>query len=469
MKNRAVVVGGGVAGLISALVAAKKGADVTIVEQAGRAGGLWYSEPTTLQGETHLLDHGLRLPLTSGLPEWDREIFHNPRVDFDWLTFDGFPHEGAIFRDTFTNQSSCFDARLLGASENAAGLLDMIAALAKRPNGDPKAYANDAEFITAQYGATYRDAIFAPVLRGFLKRELHELAAGVCRSIVPRRLIATDLAERDRLVSQQSELEGVLAHCEYAALPRGMARKFIYPKSGHISGWIDALQKHLQDLGVTFVFNAGVKHVEQLPGSCARLRLSTGETLEADLVVWSLPLVFLAMMRPDLGLKPVIPDFITLGVQHLKLDRPIPHPTQYILNYNTPPAFFRAILHGNITTSSTSIITFEQLLPIASDENADVSAVASLNALKSAGIVDSQTEILDQKRKLHRNFFPILSPQYAAFNRDLADACAAAIPCLVVVGRAVNSALFLDGIIDDAVTKVSAGLDSGSERHAHAG
>lgn len=457
MASHTVVVGGGVAGLVSALIARRKGANVTVVEQAPRAGGLWYSQAVDLAGENHILDHGLRLPLTSGLDEWDDDLFRNPRVDFDWLQFDGFPREAALFNGALTRESSCFDARLLGDDINAAGLLALIAAAAQRPNADPAAYQNDFEFITAHYGAIYRDHIFAPILRGFLKRELHELAPGVCRAIVPRRLIATGLADRDRLVSQQPELAQVLAHSEYAALPKDMARKFIYPRTGHISCWIDALQLHLQDLGVTFVFNAGVKAIEQTSSESARLTLSSGEVVQGDLVVWSLPLVFLAMMRPELGLKPVVPDFITLAVSHVKLDRPVNHESQYVLNYSGQPTLFRGVFRDNLLSLDSNILTLEQLLHIGRTQEPDSegeSIAACIADLKFSGMLAPETNVLGHQRTLHRNFLPILTPEYASFNHRLAAVLRDAFSTLVIVGRAGNGALFLDGIILDALSKL---------------
>lgn len=463
MLKSTVIVGGGVAGLISALIARRRGAHVTVIEQAQRPGGLWYAQNVTLCGDSYLLDYGLRLPVTSGLAEWDDDLFHNPRVNFEWLRFDGYPREGALYQDTFTHESSCFDARLLADERNKAGLLALIAAVSGRPDPDPSAYANDHDFVTAHYGAVYRDAVFGPIMRGLMQRELRDLAPGVSRAFIPRRLIAVDLDERARLVSENPELAGVLAHCTHDALPRGGARGFIYPKPGHISCWMDALQLHLQDLGVEFVFGAGVKQIEQRPGGSATVQLSSGQTLEGDLVVWSLPLVFLAMMRPDLGLKPIVPEFVTLGVHHLKLDRPIRYETQYLLNFNRDPQIFRAVFRDNLVGSTSGIVTVEQMLHLRRDEAPeadDVSAEGCLAELRRAGVVDDETRLLDQQRSIHRNFLPILTPQYAAFNGDVAAAVAEHIPSLVVVGRAGSGALFLDGIFTSALEKLEARFGS---------
>lgn len=471
MRKSVVVVGGGVAGLVSALIARRKGADVTVVEQASRAGGLWWSQSVSLAGETHDLDHGLRLPLTSGLSEWDADLFHNPHVDFDWVQFDGFPREAALFDDMLTQESSCFDARLLGRQTNAAGLLGLVAAVAKRPDPDAAAYANDFEFITAHYGSVYRDHIFAPIMRGFFKRELHELAPGVNRSIVPRRIIATDVAERERFVAELPELAGVLAHAEHAALPRDMPRRFIYPRSGHISCWVTALQQHLQDLGVNFIFGTGVKGIAQETGA-AQLTLGNGSRLQGDVVVWSLPLVFLALMRPDLGLKPLLPDFITLGVHHLKLDRPLPHDRQYLLNFNANPALFRAVFRDNILGTTSNIVTVEQLLHLRRDEmpeSEDQAARRCLDELQRCGAVGQDANLVAHACILHRNFLPVLTPQYAAFNTELAQRVAETLPAVEVVGRAGNGALFLDGIIHDALGKLTERLDTQTARRAHAG
>lgn len=80
-KSRVAIVGGGIAGMMSALILEKKGYDVTIYEKNDQLGGR-----LSYRGNgTYKIDRG---PTVMLLPHMHREIFALAGLDFDDLTIE---------------------------------------------------------------------------------------------------------------------------------------------------------------------------------------------------------------------------------------------------------------------------------------------------------------------------------------------------------------------------------------------
>ena len=455
-----VVVGAGMSGLLSALVALERGWNVTIIDRETQAGGLWSSRRVTLAGEDYRLDEGLRLPVKAGEPKWDDLLFANPEIGVEWLEFDGWTREGSIFRDRFSAETSCVDTRLLGEEANRRGIEAMAAALARTPSTDRRSYANDHDMIGSLYGTVFRDEVFEPVLRGLFRCSSKELAAGTHRSVIPKRLVMCDVDQMDPLSRAHPALAGYLGHSRHDALPKDKARAFVYPGSGAISDWTTGLTRYLEKRGATFRFGTGVKFLRNATGGALEVQVNNGADLDADLVVWTLPPVLLSLMGMDFGVKPIMPKFANLGIAHMKFSEPASHRVQYALNFQHDPGFFRAVFRDNIVGDGSNIVTLEQLdygeapkpgeAPPPADRDAWLAP--ALSDLRRSGAIEAGMTPVDVDRKLFPRYLPVITPEYKDMNEALISAVQRAFPSLLFVGRAAGGGLFLDEIIREVST-----------------
>lgn len=453
-----LVVGGGTSGLLSALIAREQGMDVTLIEKSGRVGGLWSSREVDLCGERLTLDEGLRLPVKSGISKWDNLCFHNAFVDFDWHEFDGWTREGSLFEGVFNDQTSCVDARYLEPEVLDQGICEMAQALAttREVSSEP---ANDDEAISAIYGPTFKERIFEPILHGMLGTNPSSLAAGVHRSLIPKRLIVADAGKTEQLEKKFPSLRGFTGATDHASLRPELSRQFLYPRSGGVGQWIEALRKQLGSSGVEFGFGKSVRGIRQLSREAKmEVQLDDGSTFVADRIVWTLPLVFLAMISPELNVTPIMPEFRSLGVSHVLLDQSVSHDVQYALNFSRQPEFFRVVFNNNITLRGPTVLTLEHLLPNDIEAEAGGKVVdAALRQLVNSGMLHSHTQMREFNFSLHRNYFPILSPEYDAMNRNVRMSVQEKTDSFVFVGRAASGSLFIDDIIREASEKLGEG------------
>lgn len=103
-----IVVGGGIAGILSALMLPRRADSVYLVEQEGRIGGLLRS----IQGEYgHWFDYGTHVVRETGIPEID-SLMLKPVQDGPWVKHP-YLRAGNFFMGRLNEQSSFIDARLL--------------------------------------------------------------------------------------------------------------------------------------------------------------------------------------------------------------------------------------------------------------------------------------------------------------------------------------------------------------------
>lgn len=165
MPNRALVVGGGMAGITSALLLRSRGWSVSLVESSPQLGGLLRS----YRNEAGLkFDYGIHIPCSTGVPELDELLFASVRTPY-WLSFDKISARVFFARSLNTN-SQFIDVRLLPA-EALGRVTNELSGLSQ----SDQSYSNAAEQLECQYGPALTRLIFAPILRKFFKRELCEL------------------------------------------------------------------------------------------------------------------------------------------------------------------------------------------------------------------------------------------------------------------------------------------------------
>jgi protoporphyrinogen oxidase len=444
---KVVIIGAGIAGLVSAAVAEELGHEVVVLDRADRVGGLWTSRTVELAGRSYDLDEGLRLPVKSGIARFDRAVFD--RCGTDWTVIAGWPREGGFSGGRFSPESSCMDASSLGPLADKA--CDEIRASASNRSATTSLHA--AESIASTYGETLTNALFRPALKGIFGRDLETLAPHADVGVIPRRVVFGDAA-LTRTLLDDPDIAPVVAHARHDDLPEGRSKTFLYPSEGGIRAWVEALKAALTGRGVEFHLGEQVTQMDIAKGRVRQLCAASGANWHADLFIATVPVPLLAMMAGRDDIPAQRPDFRHLAISHVCLDRPLDHQVAYALNFEEQAAFFRCVFIDNITglQPDRAIITFEHLL--GDDESKadphDI-VVHAVDQARQGGALPADIKPLDWGFRLHRFFMPLPTVAYHGYLQDARSKLIAMATNLRLVGRAASGALFLDDIIREAV------------------
>ena len=106
-----IVVGGGIAGIVSAILLQKKFGKVCIVEQSKKIGGLYRSKDCKLNVT---FDYGSHFLQSSGIPELDKIILEEISSE-KWLEL-GNLKGGGYYKSKLNTKTHFLDARNLPSS-----------------------------------------------------------------------------------------------------------------------------------------------------------------------------------------------------------------------------------------------------------------------------------------------------------------------------------------------------------------
>ena len=350
-KN-AVIVGGGIAGLFAGLVLARAGKHlIHLVERDARMGGLLRS---TQYGDRLSYDTGIHYAVETGNPKIDSILFEGMTED-KWHIFATSLPQGNVFGGRLNRDSGCIDARMLAADLQARGLVEML---------DGQATSDDiphlAEEFGAEYGPTYTEHIYRPVMRKLAGHELEQLAPGAHGSFDISRLIVVPsraakrlktLPEYDKCIAYTKTLDG-----------RSTIQKF-YPRSGGIGMWPELLTRRLADAGARIHTATTIDAVTADNRRITSVTFSDGQVLPCDLLVWTVPLPMLARAL-GIGISGAAPVFRHVLLLHFLFSKVVMPDLHWISIYDEEMISYRVTLYDNIAPGNDdcgSRVTVETL------------------------------------------------------------------------------------------------------------
>ena len=337
----AVIVGGGLAGLFAGLLLAKRGDyAIHLVEKQAQTGGLFGSTAFD-RGLTY--DSGIHYAIETGEAAVDGVLFEAMSED-EWHIFcDSLPH-GNVFRGHLNSESGCIDARRIASDLFARGLVELLS-----DEAGMRSHETLYQELRAEYGPTFTENIYRPVIRKMTGKDLEELAPGGLRSFHISRLIVLPseparrlkgLAEYDRRIAYAKTTDG-----------RSFIKKY-YPREGGIGSWPALLTDRLRSHGAKLHTSTIVRSICAAENQIERVELSNGCVVECDLLVWTIPPGLLARaLESDIGGER--PKFRSVLALHYYLGkgRSVPK-LHWITIYDEESITYRVTLYNNIQAKS---------------------------------------------------------------------------------------------------------------------
>lgn len=434
MKVDDLIVGGGVAGLVAALAAQKKGRKVLLVDSADHVGGLLSS----IQHASYTFDYGTHFVSATGRPNID-EVLLSSVTKEDWLKI---PHvnAGSYFKGLHESSTVINALNALDSDTLNKGIGELVGVL---QNSTLSAmYDNAEDQIKAVFGDVLSTHILIPALEKLYQVPASSLASnaqllfGLSRLIIANPEVSKALKELpafDDRIAYHSAEEGPKSPMKY------------YPKAGGIHQWVDQLADQIGK--ACFCLGQSVEQL-QYQGEGIKARLSDGDVIEAERLVWTLPLFPLLRMTNSNWQPTGKPQFLSTQLMHLVIDKAPITSCHYVTNYDPVFKYFRATLYSNINHHNDHRITVEVFTQ-------DLLSVDEIfNELVESGLIDKKSLVLFSASDFLPISFPVYTKDFLTARDDMLRE-AEKLPNTLLLGKARGDQFFMNDVIIDAFNRVT--------------
>jgi protoporphyrinogen oxidase len=399
--NSCVVVGGGISGILSALLLREKCQNVFLIERESRLGGL-LSSVHSPQGDS--FDFGTHYLIETGHAKIDSLLFPDEWRK-DWIPLP-YLQAGNFFQGKLNESCMFADMNQLPGEIYRRGLEELLAI---------KTEASDAgnleEFLNNTFGKTFTKAVFEPIVVERLGLPLSELYPNGHILIGLNRILIADADTTRRLKSESPVYDRKMGFHSYREGTRPTLS--YYPKAGGTSVWIDLLERKLVKTGVTVLKGKTIKAIQQQSGN-AMISFEDHSKMNCDAIFWTLPVsAFLKCSGLPTMIDP--PKFRNTSHFHYTIDRPPTTDLYYFLCNDASKLSHRVTFYSNIQkelAGETGRYAFSvEVLsgPIADVEEASNRIFRELVEMKA---IAGNSKILWKMSRSGVSGIPILTPKF---------------------------------------------------------
>ena len=438
--RKVIVVGGGIAGILAALEARRRGAAVTLIEQAASLGGVLGSIAGPAGAS---FDFGTHILSTTGDAELDAFLFQ----DFDereWNVFE-IVRAGTWFGGRMSRESPFIDARALPPEVFRLGLVEL---LETRPF-DAAGCRSLGDLLRQHFGATFAERIQAPIVAKQFGCGLDDLHPR--DPFVLKRLIVAS-PETSRELKRSPFFDGKVA---FATFHEGTSpRRNLYPKAGGIGRGMELLEKRLRDGGVEILTKTSVTRVTG-ERAVETVTLSSGATLPCDRLVWTVP-PFLLLRAASIELPAPPPKIRSVGLYHFVFDRPFAESNQYVTCYDEHMVTFRVTLYPHLRSLDAPGAPWNLTVEVLGDESVDFASLAPRveAELHEMGILATGTKRLHLEVARVASGFPAFTHSFVAALDAQTSALETRFANALLLGRARCPPFFMTDVLIDTWQRV---------------
>jgi protoporphyrinogen oxidase len=431
-KFNSVVVGGGIAGIISALLESNKGKTVLLIESSSQLGGLLNS---SYNGKNYF-DYGTHIFSQSRNDELNKILFDEFSADNCIIT--NKISVGNYFNGIMNNKNCFVDANSLEDSTYYKGCYDFITA-----NRD--IYDTNLEsFSRSQMGETFYEYIFKPTYQKYFREDPRNLDISCFAFFDMSRIIAFDQITTIDLLSRNNKLK--LAHHER----QGGINKY-YPIIGGIGSIIKKLENKLIKNGVSINLNFPIEEISYSNNKFQNLKSKT-ETIEFDSIIWTIP-QFLLCKYSYLPYKPIAPNFVSTRLLHFTFNKKILTESTYINVFDQNLLSGRITFYQNLTQTDNFSCTVEVL----GNENVSDLELPELiiKELLKMNLIESSHDLVYNELHSIKQGFPVLSIPFVQNQKSINLELKNNFSNLKLLGRASGNTFFLEDVLNEVYEELA--------------
>ena len=436
--TQSLVIGGGISGILAALLLRERGEEVCLVERNDSCGGLLrsWTSPGGLS-----FDYGTHILQETGVAEIDRLLFD--QIDEErWHTLRVLK-TGNYYGGKLNEHSPFIDASRLPQADYQQGLVDLLCAAPGQA-----APANAQQALEAHFGVTYTRTILTPVLQKLYGCGLDDLHPSSHRLFGLTRLLALN-PEVSRELKKIPLFDDRLAFHSYRE-GRSPLRHF-YPKSGGIGEWVKLLLGKMKTAGVRLLTGEQIKQFRAEGRDVRAVILAEGRELECQRLVWTLPAGMFLGLAGAPGAPAQPPLLRTTTLFHFVFDAPFLTDLHYFSCFEPAMASFRVTLYPNIGREDGAPIagpcrcTVEVLS--ANDLERERVAATIPAELARMGVLPAGAKVLFRHSEAVAAGFPVMTSRFVEQSGKTAAQARERFRNVRFLGRGQGGAFFMNDVL----------------------
>jgi protoporphyrinogen oxidase len=278
--KKAVVVGAGINGYILAILLAKNGYKVTILESGTLTGGQFRG----IQVDEHVFDHGLYIPQLTGYPDIDNILLENNPVieralqhkDVAGSIYNGNLNCDSIFMDLRWDRSLA--AKAFYNIAEKYGLKDFKT-------------SSTNDYFKNRFGVEAFDRIYKSVIQNVLFQKADDFDVAALKVFHLSRIVLFD-NDTSLAIKKDNYFDQIIAYPEQMNIPDDFIKDktpSIYPAKYGLHNLITSLEKQLTQLDIRIELGVKIIRINRignLASSITYLKGNLEATIDFEHVAW---------------------------------------------------------------------------------------------------------------------------------------------------------------------------------------